>query len=72
MIKFFLTIYKDGDKNGKNYIYLTKEKAIEQKDSAIQRKYLKPGDKVSLNYADFDEEGNLKGGVFYPMEFWEL
>lgn len=71
MIKYFLTVFKDGDQMGKNLICKSKEDAIAQKDHAM-KDILHKGDKVMLCYGDFDEKDNhLKGGAFYYLESWE-
>lgn len=71
MIKFFLTVFKDGDKDGKNYICKSKEDAIERAQHALKEK-LHPGDSIMLCYGDFDEKDNhLKGGTFYYVDSWD-
>ena len=71
MIKYFLTVFKDGDKNGKNILCKSKEDALAQAGHAL-KDILHKGDSIMLCYGDFDEQDNhLKGGTFYYMDSWD-
>ena len=70
-IKFFLTVFKEDDPDGKNIICESKEDAIARAEHAVKN-VLHKGEKIMLCYGDFDEADNhLKGGVFYYVDTWE-
>jgi len=71
MIKWFYTVFKDGDHDGKNFICSSKEACMKRIEELKTK--LHPGDSICINYGDFDEkDGHLKGGSFYYVDGWDI